>query len=802
MQNRQQLRGCTALALAIGLLAGSPLVHAAPPSIGGCQILPANNYWNTPVDTLPVHAMSATWIASIGGAQGVNRGLHADWGNNPNADGINEIVEYGIPFITVGAPLPSSPVSFLYDDESDPGPYPIPTSAPVEGGPASNGDRHVLAIDTVNCVLYELYRAFPNGNAWTADSGARWPLNSNASRPDRWTSADAAGLAILPGLVKWEEVQAGEINHAIRFTAPNIYGLNSSTGARQYIWPARHWSGNGTNPNNPPMGVRVRLKASFNISGFDSRTQVILRAMKKYGMVLADGGSSWYFSGVSSTNWPSIVISQLNNASLIKGGDFEVVDTLPLQIDPNSEQSVQPPSPPLNLVATPGNGQASFAFQAPADTGGKPILDYTVTCGAATATGVSSPIVVTGLVNGVATMCSATARNLVFSSPPSNVVTVTTGLPAITIGVSSVNFAATNLGATSGAQSFTVQNTGSGNLGLTTLTLGGAQPGDFARAGTCMDGTVLTPMQTCSVSFTFTPLAIGTRNAILSIAHNAQGSPGSVALSGVGRTVPDAPVAGTPIAGDGEAFLPFNPPASDGNSPVTGYVVSCNAGSITVNVAASPAALTGLTNGTTYSCTITATNAAGNSAPSATIMVTPTASPDVTFVSASSRLNHGMAGVHDLPLPVTPAVAGAGVEPRIPTTAYQVVLRFAATVTDAGFVGIGYGLNGSTAFTDFTSAPAGKEIVLTLGTSAAGKTLQIGGSGVNGSGAPYELFVGFLPGDMNATTAVSAADIAAVKAQGSVAVNAQNFRFDVNLNGTINNADIAIVKSRSGTRLP
>ncbi|MBL8512932.1 MAG: hypothetical protein JNJ55_03000, partial [Betaproteobacteria bacterium] len=308
MQKLQQIWAVAAL----GLAALSTTAHAAPPVIGGCQILPANNYWNTPVDTLPVHPMSATWIASIGGAQGVNRGLHADWGNNPNAGGINEIVEYGIPYITQGAPLPSSPVTFLYDDESDPGPYPIPTTAPVEGGPASNGDRHVLAIDTVNCVLYELYRAFPSGNAWNADSGARWPLNSNASRPDRWTSADAAGLAILPGLVKWEEVQAGEINHAIRFTAPSIYGLNSTTGARQYIWPARHWSGNGNNPNNPPMGVRVRLKASFNISGFDSRTQVILRAMKKYGMVLADGGSSWYFSGTSSTSWPSIVISQLN----------------------------------------------------------------------------------------------------------------------------------------------------------------------------------------------------------------------------------------------------------------------------------------------------------------------------------------------------------------------------------------------------------------------------------------------------------------------------------------------------------
>lgn len=418
---------CRVLLLFFILLASANSL-AVPPTVGGCQVLPSTSYWNTPVDTLPVHASSAAWIASIGGTQGVNRGLHADWGNKLD-DGspshINEIVEYGIPFITVSNPLPSSSVSFAIADESDPGPYPIPTTAPIEGGPASNGDRHVIAIDTSNCVLYELYRGFPAGpTSWNADSGARFPLNSNASRPDTWTSADASGMAIFPGLVRWEEVAAGEIAHAIRFTAPNIWGSNGGN-SHKYIWPARHWSGTLNDPNLPPMGARVRLKASFNISTFDTRTQVILRAFKKYGMVLVDGGSSWFFQGMSNTNWPDIVISELNSSNKIRGSDFEVVDTLPLQIDPNSQLSVQPPGAPTGLAASAGSGRVTLSFTAPANNGGKPILDYTVSCGQVTATASASPVTLTGLPNGVPVNCSVTARNLVFSSSTSTALSVT-----------------------------------------------------------------------------------------------------------------------------------------------------------------------------------------------------------------------------------------------------------------------------------------------------------------------------------------------------------------------------------------
>jgi hypothetical protein len=310
----------------------------AAPTIGGCPMFPSNNYWNTPVDTLPLHASSAAWVNSIGTATK----LHPDWGN-VLAD------NYGIPFTTVTGSQPKVPITFDPDgapDESDPGPYPIPPSAPIEGGPASDGDRHVLVLDTTNCLLYELDSAFPmgGGTSWQVFSAAKFDLNSNALRPILWTSADAAGFAILPGLARWDEVAAGNIAHAIRFTAANIWARNG--GAPYFLWPARHWSGSSTNSAFPPMGARFRLKASFDISGFDSRTQVVLRAFKKYGLVLADGGSNWYFQGVSDTNWPDTVIDELKT---IAGGNFEAVDTSVMQVDPDSAEAKQVGGPTVNV---------------------------------------------------------------------------------------------------------------------------------------------------------------------------------------------------------------------------------------------------------------------------------------------------------------------------------------------------------------------------------------------------------------------------------------------------------------------
>ena len=326
------------------MMVASSLAVAAPPTVGGCQVFPADNYWNTPIDTLPLHPSSSTWVGSVGNTAR----LHADWGKGPPTD------NYGIPFATVTSAQPlvqilPDPVDD-YSDESDPGPYPIPPSAPIEGGGLDNGDRHVLVIETTNCVLYELYHAYPvAANNWTASSYAKWPLGSNALRPAGWTSADAAGLPIFPGLVRWEEVQAGEINHAIRFTAASIWG--SENGSQKYLWPARHASGSSTISTRPPMGARFRLKASFDISGFSAPVQVILRAFKKYGLVLADGGSNWYFQGVSDTNWPDTVFSQLGT---IAGSNFEVVDTSVIRISNDSAQSLlSAPDLSVTMTASP-----------------------------------------------------------------------------------------------------------------------------------------------------------------------------------------------------------------------------------------------------------------------------------------------------------------------------------------------------------------------------------------------------------------------------------------------------------------
>jgi hypothetical protein len=224
----------------------------------------------------------------------------------------------GIPYIVVDGNQPRVPINWTaYGDESDPGPYPVPTNAPIEGGSSSTGDRHVLVIDRDNWILYEMGRAFPiNGGAsWNANCGAIFNLNSNAVRPAGWTSADAAGLPIFPGLVRYDEVyEQGEIRHAVRFTAEPT--------RRGYIYPARHFASSDTSANRPPMGMRVRLKASFNISTFSPRMQVILKALKKYGMILADNGSNWYISGAPDPRWDD---DELNALKTIKGSNFEVV---------------------------------------------------------------------------------------------------------------------------------------------------------------------------------------------------------------------------------------------------------------------------------------------------------------------------------------------------------------------------------------------------------------------------------------------------------------------------------------------
>lgn len=277
-------------------------------SLHGKQLFPPDNPWNQEISALPVDANSANLIASIG----LNTTLHPDFGTVYNG------APNGIPYVVVPGTQARVPINWTaYGDESDPGPYPVPPSAPIEGGPASNGDRHVLVIDRDNWKLYELGYSFPlnNGASWNANCGAIFDLTSNVMRPEGWTSADAAGLPIFPGLVRYDEVfEQGVIAHALRFTVHDS--------RRAYVYPARHFASSNTSVNLPPMGMRVRLKASFDLSGFSPAMQVILRAMKKYGMMVADNGSNWYISGAPDPRWND---NELNSLKTIKGSNFEVV---------------------------------------------------------------------------------------------------------------------------------------------------------------------------------------------------------------------------------------------------------------------------------------------------------------------------------------------------------------------------------------------------------------------------------------------------------------------------------------------
>jgi hypothetical protein len=312
-----------AAALVVATALGVTAVGAVGPypDLGGCSVFPAppaglpanapslpnEAAWNQDISKAPVAANSAATIAYIN-AHGGNL-LHPDFGS-PRA--------YGFPYAVVGAGQRKLPVHYTaYGDESDPGPFPVPASAPVEGGKSSDGDRHVLTVDRSSCTLYELYRAFPmhdGGARWNADSGTRWDLRSTAPRPDSWTSADAAGLPIFPGLVRYDEVAAGHLEHAIRVT------FDSTRNA--WVHPASHCAGDTSSSSAPAMGTRLRLKAGYGLGGFSGGARVIAEALKHYGMIVADNGSNWYFSGSSDRRWDD---ENLNQLKRIPGSAFQVV---------------------------------------------------------------------------------------------------------------------------------------------------------------------------------------------------------------------------------------------------------------------------------------------------------------------------------------------------------------------------------------------------------------------------------------------------------------------------------------------
>ena len=311
-------------------LAPSPFSHipeaAAANTIAGCSIFPANNIWNTPVDSLPVDSNSAIYINTIG----ASTHFHADFGS-----GLWDGGPIGIPFDVISSSQTKVAVTFEYDTESDHGPYPVPQNARIEGGPGSDGDRHILLLDQDQCRLYELYDAWPQPDgSWQAGSGAIYDLSSHTLRPAGWTSADAAGLPILPGLVRYDEAAAGPIEHAIRFTVPQT--------RKSYTWPARHYASSLTGGQYPPMGQRFRLKANFNISSFSPIVQNILKGMKKNGIMLADNGSPWYISGVPDERWNNDALHELD---VVQGSDFEAVNVTSLMLNPDSGATTASSSP-------------------------------------------------------------------------------------------------------------------------------------------------------------------------------------------------------------------------------------------------------------------------------------------------------------------------------------------------------------------------------------------------------------------------------------------------------------------------
>jgi len=296
-----------AAGLATGVLVPGAL--AAPlPEAPNCPVFPASSVWNKPVHRLPVRKDSAAIVNAIGAGQYV----HADFGS-----GLWNGGPIGIPVTVVDGSQPTSFVDFYYGDESDPGPYPIPPDVEIEGGPDADGDRHAIIVESDSCTLYELFDLHP---AWEAGSGAIWNLRSNQLRPLGWTSADAAGLPILAGLARYDEVASAVIDHALRFTVRRS--------RRAYIYPARHFASSSTDRRLPPMGLRLRLRTNFPVLSFPPQARVVLRALKRYGMIVADNGSSWYISGVPDPGWDN---DQLHTLHRVKGSDFRVVDTSKLR---------------------------------------------------------------------------------------------------------------------------------------------------------------------------------------------------------------------------------------------------------------------------------------------------------------------------------------------------------------------------------------------------------------------------------------------------------------------------------------
>lgn len=336
---RENTRGAVRVSGRTASRMTAPVMTTAVPGAPNCPMFPANNVWNTNISRLPVDKHSAAWLASM---KSSTTYLHPDFGPNPGG------YPYGIPFVIVTSRQPLVTVKFQYASESDKGPYPFGPKTPIEGGANARGDRHAIMVNPRTCTLYELWDAHYSARGSTAGSGAIWHLGSNRLRPAGWTSADAAGLPILPGLLNFAQVQAAvragkPITHAIRFTAEVTRAA--------YLWPARHEASSDLSPDLPPMGARFRLKASFDVARFCRNSQAycrdakaILVEMKTYGLILADNGSNWFFQGSAFPQWPDALVSLLK---AIPARAFQAVDESCLRVRPNSGAASAKPGCPI-----------------------------------------------------------------------------------------------------------------------------------------------------------------------------------------------------------------------------------------------------------------------------------------------------------------------------------------------------------------------------------------------------------------------------------------------------------------------
>jgi hypothetical protein len=361
------LSACLGIGVEIGVGSGTAGAGTPLPEAPNCPIFPADNVWNADISSMPVALQSPQWLGSMASS---TTNLHPDFGPSFGA----QPVPYGIPYTVPPTGHPLVNIAFTYADQSDPGLYPFGSDTLIEDGQNSTGDRHALMVDPVSCTLFELWNAQYSSGSPTAGSGAIWNLNSNALRPAGWTSADAAGLPILPGLLRYDEVASGNVTHAIRFTAQST--------DTSYLWPARHEAGVAGDPNLPPMGARFRLKASFDISGYSTSAQVVLTAMKHYGMILADNGSNWFFQGTPDTRWQSALLDELKS---VPASAFEAVDESSLMVDPNSGQATitTTPGPGYRLIASDGGvfafGDAGFYGSTGSMTLNRPIVGSSAT---------------------------------------------------------------------------------------------------------------------------------------------------------------------------------------------------------------------------------------------------------------------------------------------------------------------------------------------------------------------------------------------------------------------------------------